>query len=55
MSTDGEVHDMAEYVYIQLLHGLYVVTEYNYSYCKFEIAIEQPKRNGSEHALIMLR
>ena len=27
---------------------LTVVTEENYSYCKFSIAVDQPKRNGSD-------
>ena len=27
---------------------LNVVTEENYSYCKFSIAVDQPKRNGSD-------
>ena len=30
----------------RIVNDLTVVTEDNYSYCKFSIAVDQPKRNG---------
>ena len=32
----------------RIITDLTVVTEDNYSYCKFCIAVDQPKRNGSD-------
>ena len=32
----------------RIITDLTVVTEDNYSYCKFSIAVDQPKRNGSD-------
>ena len=32
----------------RIITDLTVVTEENHSYCKFSIAVDQPKRNGSD-------
>lgn len=32
----------------RIVTDMTIVTEDNYSYCKFSIAVDQPKRNGSD-------